>query len=115
MDRHFDPGASGGSTAATPTSVLSFLRWAGPGARYGRPVVVACVANLTPVPRFGYRIGLHQGGGWLEILNTDAADFGGQGLGNLGAVEATEYSWHGRPYSVELTLPPLSVIWLAPG
>jgi len=97
------------------SSVLSFLRWAGPGAEYGRPVVVACIANLTPVPRFGYRVGLPQGGRWQEILNTDAAEFGGSGLGNLGAVEATEWPWHGRPYSVELTLPPLSVLWLAPG
>jgi 1,4-alpha-glucan branching enzyme len=97
------------------SSVLSFLRFAGPGAEAGRPIVVACIANLTPVPRFGYRVGLPQGGRWLEVLNTDAAEFGGTGLGNLGAVEATEWSWHGRPYSATLTLPPLSVIWLAPG
>jgi 1,4-alpha-glucan branching enzyme len=99
------------------SSVLSFLRLSGPQmpGEEGRPGVVACVANLTPVPRVGYRIGLPQGGRWLELLNTDAAEFGGSGLGNSGAVEAVELRWHGRSHSAEMILPPLSVLWLAPG
>jgi 1,4-alpha-glucan branching enzyme len=99
------------------SSIMSFMRLSGPEApgEEGRPGVVACVANLTPVARTGYRVGLPQGGRWLELLNTDATEFGGTGMGNLGAVEASNESWHGQPYSALLTLPPLSVLWLAPG
>jgi 1,4-alpha-glucan branching enzyme len=89
-------------------SVLSFLRFGRQGD------VVACIANLTPVPQYGYRIGLPVAGGWDEVLNTDAAEFGGSGIGNQGYVMATEATWHGLPASVELTLPPLAVLWLAP-
>ena len=92
----------------TDQSVLSFLRLSADG----HPV--ACVANLTPVPHHGHRIGLPSGGRWLELLNTDAREFGGSGLGNAGAVEAEEHSWHGLDYSASLTLPPLAVLWLAP-
>jgi 1,4-alpha-glucan branching enzyme len=92
-------------------SVISFLRLPADG-DVGRSVL--CVANLTPVPRHGYRIGLPQCGRWSEVVNTDAADFGGSGAGNLGAVEAEERPWHGRPCSAELTLPPLGVLWLTP-
>jgi 1,4-alpha-glucan branching enzyme len=93
-------------------SVISFLRY--PAGR-DPAGAVACVANLTPVPRAGYRIGLPAGGRWLELLNTDAAEFGGGGWGNLGAVTAEERPWHGRPFSAAVTLPPLAVLWLAPG
>jgi 1,4-alpha-glucan branching enzyme len=92
----------------TDQSVLSFLRLSAEG----QPV--ACVANLTPVPHHGYRIGLPAGGRWLELLNTDAVEFGGSGLGNTGAVDAEEHAWHGLDYSASLTLPPLAVLWLAP-
>jgi 1,4-alpha-glucan branching enzyme len=89
-------------------SVLSFLRLG----RQGEPLV--CIANFTPVPHYGYRIGLPVAGRWDEVLNTDATEFGGSGMGNQGQVWATDLSWHGLPGSVELTLPPLSVLWLAP-
>ena len=49
---------------------------------------VACVANLTPVVRYGYRVGLPAPGRWREVLNTDAVEWGGSGVGNYGAVEA---------------------------
>jgi 1,4-alpha-glucan branching enzyme len=62
------------------------------------------------VPRQGYRIGVPHGGRWVERLNTDAAVYGGSGMGNLGAVEAEASAWHGRPYSVLLTLPPLATV-----
>jgi 1,4-alpha-glucan branching enzyme len=75
---------------------------------------VACIANLTPVPHYGYRIGLPVPGPWDEILNTDAVDFGGSGVGNQGQVWAGDETWHGLPASAQLTLPPLSVVWLAP-
>jgi 1,4-alpha-glucan branching enzyme len=51
-------------------------------------------------------------GRWDEILNTDAAEFGGSGVGNLGGVDVEDVPWGGRPASVELTLPPLAALWL---
>jgi 1,4-alpha-glucan branching enzyme len=91
-------------------SVLSFLR---KGCDEGD--VLACIANLTPLPRSGYRIGLPAPGRWSEVLNTDASEWGGDGIGNLGAVEAEETPWHGQHWSAAVTLPPLSVLWLTPG
>jgi 1,4-alpha-glucan branching enzyme len=97
--------------ADTASSVLGFLRW--PADRdHGRPVLV--VANLTPVPRHPYVVGVPRGGRWDELANSDASAYSGSGWGNLGAVGATATTTHGRPFSVELTLPPLSIIFLAP-
>ena len=104
--------------ADVDASVLSFLRWPArdehgrPLAEDGRPVLV--VANMTPVPRDDYRIGVPQGGRWEELANGDATDYGGSGVGNLGGVVAEERPEHGRPWSVALTLPPLSIVFLAP-
>lgn len=91
-------------------SVLSFLRH--PRDRADRSVLV--VANATPVPREHYRIGVPVPGRWCELANSDATEFGGSGAGNLGAVDAVETGMHGRPFSLPLTLPPLSVLFLAP-
>lgn len=68
------------------------------------------VLNLTPVPRFNYRIGVPQGGFYRELLNSDSWEYGGSNLGNLGGVTADNISFHGQPYSINLTLPPLSVL-----
>jgi 1,4-alpha-glucan branching enzyme len=76
--------------------------------------VLVCLCNFSAVPRPGYRVGLPQGGRWRELLNTDSEFYGGGGVGNLGAVEAEERSWHEQPYSAEVTLPPLGVVWLVP-
>jgi 1,4-alpha-glucan branching enzyme len=92
-------------------SVLSFLRRRADG---GVADAVACVANLTPVPRYGYRIGLPAPGRWRELLNTDAVEWGGSGVGNYGAVVADEMPWHGQRWSAAITLPPLGVLWLTP-
>ena len=73
---------------------------------------VACITNFSAVPRSGYRLGLPNPGAWVEVLNTDAAEFGGSGTGNLGGVTATQVSWHSRPASAVLTLPPLGTVWL---
>jgi 1,4-alpha-glucan branching enzyme len=74
--------------------------------------VVLVIFNFTPVARYNYRMGVPRGGLWEEILNTDAEVYGGSGLGNLGGVEAVEVGAHGRPYSVNLTLPPLGAVFL---
>jgi 1,4-alpha-glucan branching enzyme len=87
-------------------SVLSFLR-KGPS---GETVLVAL--NFTPVPREDYRLGVPVGGTWREVANSDAEEYGGSGVGNLGAVDAEEVESHGRPFSLSLTLPPLGVVML---
>jgi 1,4-alpha-glucan branching enzyme len=90
-------------------NVLAFARRSADGKR-----LVVCVCNLSPVPREGYRLGLPHAGGWRELLNTDSAYYGGSNTGNSGAIEATERRWHDQPFSAELTLPPLGVLWLVP-
>jgi 1,4-alpha-glucan branching enzyme len=88
-------------------SVFAYLRKGGEGTA---PVVVVC--NFTPVVRQGFRLGVPIRGQWIERMNTDGAVYGGSNVGNLGGVEAEEIAAHGRPYSIELTLPPLATIVL---
>ncbi len=88
-------------------SVYVFERRA-PGAA---PVVIA--ANLTPVERM-MRIGLPEGGEWVELLNTDSAFYGGANRGNLGLIEAEDLPWSRRAQSAEIYLPPLAVVMFAP-
>jgi len=76
---------------------------------------VLVALNFTPVAREGYRVGVPVGGTWREIANSDAADYGGSGVGNLGAVEAEAVESHGRPCSLALTLPPLGIVMLECG
>jgi 1,4-alpha-glucan branching enzyme len=83
-------------------------------ARAGAERVVVVIANLSPVPRYGYRVGLPRSGRWREALNTDSEYYGGGDVGNLGGVEAEPIPWHEQPFSAELTLPPLATIWLTP-
>ncbi|HET7515510.1 MAG TPA: alpha amylase C-terminal domain-containing protein, partial [Gaiella sp.] len=73
-----------------------------------------CVVNFSPVVRDGWRVPLPRGGRWREVVNTDATEYGGSGVGNLGVIEAQATSLHGRPYSAAMTLPPLAALWLAP-
>jgi len=75
-----------------------------------RSVVVIC--NFTPVPRVGYRLGVPRGGYWKELLNSDGREYGGSGMGNMGGAMAEERPAHGRPYSLNLTLPPLAALFL---
>jgi len=88
-------------------NVIAFLRWSEDG-----PVVAAF--NFSGAPHEGYRIALPFAGSWDEILNTDAVDFGGSGVGNAGRVVAEERAWNGRSASVELRLPPLGAVFLRP-
>ncbi len=73
---------------------------------------LVAVCNFTPVPRFGYRVGVPRPGFWREILNSDALEYWGRGLGNLGGVLSEAEPFHGRPHSLTLTLPPLAVVFL---
>ncbi|HEX9852633.1 MAG TPA: alpha amylase C-terminal domain-containing protein, partial [Woeseiaceae bacterium] len=75
---------------------------------------VACVANLTPVVRYDYRIGVPQGGRYVELLNTDSTVYGGSNTGNSGIVVAEAQHSHGKPFSLGLTLPPLATLILGP-
>ena len=88
-------------------SVISFLRH---GDRPEDSVLVVC--NFTPVPRQNYIVGVPRGGYWREILNSDAAIYGGSGVGNLGGVEASPVAAQGHYHSLSLTLPPLGVVFL---
>lgn len=89
-------------------SVIAYLRRAD-----GEPPV-ACICNFTPVPRYGYRIGVPKGGVWEELINTDSGCYGGSNCGNNGSVVADKYPWHGFPCSLSLTLPPLGAVILRP-
>jgi 1,4-alpha-glucan branching enzyme len=86
-------------------SILSFLR-----RNHDASDVVMVILNLTPCPQSAYRLGLPAGGHWREILNTDAAHYGGSGLGNLGGVQSAALPSHGHQFSAEFALPPLSAV-----
>lgn len=73
--------------------------------------VILVVCNFTPIPRLNYRVGIPFGGFWQEMLNSDAKEYGGGGMGNLGGVEASSIPFHGRPYSLSLTVPPLAALF----
>ena len=88
-------------------SVLLYERLA----RDGSAVVVAL--NFTPVPRLNHRVGVRAPGLWRELLNTDAAVFGGSGQGNFGGVEALPVRAHQRELSLTITVPPLGAVWFA--
>lgn len=89
-------------------NVLSFVR----RDTAGRPLVV--VANFSPVVHTGYRVGLPDAPAWREVLNTDAARYGGGGVRGDRVVRAERTAWHGHAHSAALTLPPLAVVWLEP-
>jgi len=90
-------------------SVYSFLRR---GKKDGQ--VLLAVFNCTPVPRYDYRLGVPLAGRWNEVLNTDAPEFGGSGIGNLGGASTEDVRCHDRPASLRLTLPPLGALYLVP-
>ncbi|NLY41699.1 MAG: 1,4-alpha-glucan branching enzyme, partial [Desulfovibrionales bacterium] len=85
-------------------SVLSYFRTDAAG----HAILVVC--NFTPVIRENYAVGVPTDGIWREMLNSDSHVYGGSGIGNMGAVRAEPIPVHDRPYSVNLLVPPLSVI-----
>jgi 1,4-alpha-glucan branching enzyme len=88
-------------------SVLSYLRRAG-------DAHFVVVLNLTPVPRERYRVGVPASGTYDCVLSTDGPEWGGTGFGAFATVVAEASPFHGQPHSVELTLPPLGALVLAP-
>jgi 1,4-alpha-glucan branching enzyme len=91
-------------------SVVSFLRRA-----RDPDNMLLFVCNFTPVVQSNYRVGTPCGGSWREILNSDAPLYGGSGQGNMGGVEAAPLPLHGRPWSLNITVPPLAVVAFRPG
>lgn len=90
-----------------PNSVLSFFRLS------RRPEdMVLCLYNMTPLPRQGYRVGVPFRGRWRELLNSDAAIYGGSDVGNYGGVQTQPVPYHGQPRSLVVTLPPLGAVFL---
>ena len=87
-------------------NILSFLRFDAAG----NPIAV--VVNFAGHPYHNFRLGLPKPGTWKEIMNTDAEIYGGSGVGNFGGVQTQEHQSHGRPYSAEITVPPLGSVWL---
>ncbi|WP_183474988.1 1,4-alpha-glucan branching protein GlgB [Limimaricola variabilis] len=90
-------------------SIFAFLR---KGRSGSRPALV--ISNMTPVVREDYRIGVPEGGEWMELLNTDAEIYGGSGVINSGRITARPEECHGRSVSLSLTLPPLATVVLVP-
>ncbi len=87
-------------------NTISFFR-----RRPGSDDIIMAVFNFTPVPRENYRVGAPGPGFWKEVLNSDAAWYGGSGMGNLGGVEAHPIPFHGLPNSLNITLPPLAAVF----
>ncbi|MFW5821080.1 MAG: 1,4-alpha-glucan branching protein GlgB, partial [Bacteroidota bacterium] len=86
-------------------SILSFVRY---DKDKDRPVLI--IANFTPVPRYNYRIGVPVDARWTEILNSDAKQYGGSGMGNFGGVEANPVTYHGEEQSINILIPPLGIV-----
>ncbi|GAB4152111.1 MAG: 1,4-alpha-glucan branching enzyme [Cyanobacteria bacterium J069] len=88
-------------------SVVSFIRQSKEPDEY-----VITVCNFTPQPHAHYRVGVPEPGFYRELFNSDSREYGGSNMGNLGGKWADEWSFHGRPYSIDLCLPPLGVLVL---
>ena len=107
LHRHdFDPeGFAWIDCADRDQSVVSFQRRTEGG-------FVVVVLNFTPVVRNGYRVGVPEGGTYVELLNSDSAAYGGGNVGNAGRVDAEPLPQAGHPQSLALTLPPLAALIL---
>jgi 1,4-alpha-glucan branching enzyme len=90
-------------------SIVAFIRKAKDPQDY---VIVCC--NFTPVPRIGYKIGVPEACFYQEISNSDSTFYGGSDLGNGGGIQAAAQESHGRPASMEVTLPPLAAVVFKP-
>ncbi|MDY0059965.1 MAG: 1,4-alpha-glucan branching protein GlgB [Myxococcota bacterium] len=93
-------------------SAQSTLSWIRFGEQAADHLLFAC--NYTPVPREGYRIGVPEVGFYRELLNSDALEYGGSGMGNQGGMQSEPVPWQGQPASMTITLPPLGVVVFGP-
>lgn len=93
----------------TEQSIIAFLRKAKKTDDF-----LVFVCNFTPIPRYDYRIGVPGPGFYKEILNSDSSEYWGSNIGNAGGVLAEQVQWHGRPYTINITLPPLAVVVFKP-
>jgi 1,4-alpha-glucan branching enzyme len=110
-ERDFEPGGFQWIDCNdSQQSTISLMR---KGSHEDDTILIAC--NFTPVPRHNYRVGAPKGGFWREILNSDSTNYGGSGQGNMGGLEAAPLPFHGQPYSLNLTLPPLGLVYLKRG
>ena len=107
---HGGPGMQWVEAHDAARSVFAWLRTDPTGE--SRPVLV--VVNATPSPQYHYRLGVPVNGRWNEILNTDAAEYGGSGIGNLGGVDAHPLDSHDQRQSIVVNVPPLGVVAFAP-
>ncbi|MFD2066563.1 1,4-alpha-glucan branching protein GlgB [Pontibacter silvestris] len=102
-----DRGFEWGDFQDAHNSVMSFLR---KGSDPEEVMLVVC--NFTPMMHHHYRLGVPMAGKWVEVINTDLAKYGGSDVYNLEPPVSVPEPLHGRDYSIELRLPPLSVVWL---
>ena len=75
----------------------------------GQGVLLVAV-NFTPVPRSDYRVGVPEGGRWVEVLNSDASIYGGTNIGNEGGRESAPEPSDELPQSLSIELPPLGLV-----
>ena len=97
-------------------NIVAFARQSrgGTAGEAGAQRVIVFVANLSPMPHYGYRLGLPRSTRWREAINTDSSYYGGSDVGNLGGVKPEPIPWHGQQFSAQITLPPLAAVWLVP-
>ncbi|MCB1111145.1 MAG: 1,4-alpha-glucan branching protein GlgB [Chlamydiales bacterium] len=91
------------------SSIIALLR---KGKKAGDELLVVC--NLTPIIRENYKIGVNRQGSWKEVLNSDSTYYGGSDVGNFGEIKTTPFHCHGREYTLNMTLPPLGILFLKP-
>ncbi len=87
-------------------SIFPFIRIGADGEK------LYCLINATPVFRDGYRVGVAEPGMYRELLNTDSVIYAGSNVGNGAGLEAQPTPWHGQPWSIVITLPPLGGVFI---
>ncbi len=102
------PAGFGWMVSDRDANVLAFVRWGSQGE------ALVCVCNFAGTPHHDYRIGLPSAGTWAEVVNTDGTEYGGSGVGNMGAVEASTEGMHGYPASTAVSIGAYAVVWLRP-
>ena len=85
-------------------NTVAFLRWD----KSGKPLIIVC--NFSPIHRDGYRVGAPFGGTWASVFNSDAVEFGGQGLGDTAPLKTEKVACHGQEQSLTINLPPMSCV-----